>query len=286
MKHLFSIGSGLIILAITAEAYASPLKVYVSPTGNDAWTGNLASPNATATDGPFATLEHAQQVVRQVMKGAPTKIDIVLRAGTYHLDAPLAFAADDSGHPGAPVIYEAYPNERPIVTGGIDVDGFSSASDHSWQKQLDQSTADSIIWGPASLYFDGRRHYRPRLPKSGYFTVAETEEPNPANKGLGYDRLGYKAGDIDPRWLDEPDVEVLPFHVWTMSRFRLASIDDAAHILTWAGRTPRPAAWMQSDKGKRYLIENVKEAFGDPGSYYYDPSTRTLRFLSFFLFCC
>ena len=37
---------------------------FVSPTGNDLWSGTLAVPNAGKTDGPFATLERAQKAVR------------------------------------------------------------------------------------------------------------------------------------------------------------------------------------------------------------------------------
>ncbi|MFN3422083.1 MAG: hypothetical protein ACK40X_10215, partial [Armatimonadota bacterium] len=32
---------------------------YVATSGNDAWSGRLASPNRKKTDGPFATLQRA-----------------------------------------------------------------------------------------------------------------------------------------------------------------------------------------------------------------------------------
>jgi hypothetical protein len=39
---------------------------YVSLQGNDAWSGGQASPNAGGTDGPLATIQHAQEVVRRL----------------------------------------------------------------------------------------------------------------------------------------------------------------------------------------------------------------------------
>jgi len=39
---------------------------YVSPKGNDAWSGTLAEPNATKTDGPFATITRAKLAVREL----------------------------------------------------------------------------------------------------------------------------------------------------------------------------------------------------------------------------
>jgi len=39
---------------------------FVSPKGNDSWTGTLAEPNAAKTDGPFATLDRAKKAVREL----------------------------------------------------------------------------------------------------------------------------------------------------------------------------------------------------------------------------
>ena len=39
---------------------------YISPSGNDSWSGKLAEPNPTKTDGPFATIGKAQNAVREL----------------------------------------------------------------------------------------------------------------------------------------------------------------------------------------------------------------------------
>ena len=36
---------------------------YISPDGNDEWSGKLFVPNADKTDGPFASIERAQEAV-------------------------------------------------------------------------------------------------------------------------------------------------------------------------------------------------------------------------------
>src|SRR5271166_5225474 len=38
--------------------------LYVSPEGNDAWSGKRAEPNPARTDGPFATLVRARDAIR------------------------------------------------------------------------------------------------------------------------------------------------------------------------------------------------------------------------------
>jgi hypothetical protein len=44
------------------------MNLYVSPNGNDSWSGRLASPNRTRTDGPFATLERARDAIRALKR--------------------------------------------------------------------------------------------------------------------------------------------------------------------------------------------------------------------------
>ena len=40
--------------------------LYVSPIGNDAWSGLLYEPNADSSDGPFATICAARDALRNV----------------------------------------------------------------------------------------------------------------------------------------------------------------------------------------------------------------------------
>lgn len=44
----------------TGTPSAATADFYIAPNGNDAWSGTLAAPNTSATDGPFATLSRAQ----------------------------------------------------------------------------------------------------------------------------------------------------------------------------------------------------------------------------------
>jgi hypothetical protein len=80
---------GLLTLLITfagaAAWVAQPLKLVVSPEGNDAWSGRLEAPNSTRTDGPLATLGHARDLVRRMKRHPKTagSITILVRAGSY-----------------------------------------------------------------------------------------------------------------------------------------------------------------------------------------------------------
>jgi hypothetical protein len=78
---------------------------YVAPNGSDSNPGTLGK--------PFATIQHAQQAVRQ-QPGA-----VWLRGGTYYLPEKLVFSAEDSGSKAAPVVYQAYGKEQPVISGGV-----------------------------------------------------------------------------------------------------------------------------------------------------------------------
>src|SRR2546425_7533700 len=78
---------------------------YVAPTGSDGNPGTLEK--------PFATIQHAQQALRQ-------KPGLVwLRGGTYYLPEKLVFNTEDSGSKAAPVVYQAYGKEQPVISGGV-----------------------------------------------------------------------------------------------------------------------------------------------------------------------
>jgi hypothetical protein len=64
---------------------------YVAPSGGDGNPGSLEK--------PFATLQRAQQAVRQ-QPGT-----VWLRGGTYYLSEKLVFSAADSGSQAALVVY-------------------------------------------------------------------------------------------------------------------------------------------------------------------------------------
>ncbi len=99
----------LFIGVIPLEICAEELKYYVSPEGNDSWSGNTI-------EKPFATIQKARDVIRSAKKGE-NPVTVYLRGGKYHLSEPIIFTLDDSGTESYPVIYTAYAGEEPVITG-------------------------------------------------------------------------------------------------------------------------------------------------------------------------
>src|ERR1700737_232685 len=114
------------LLALTLSSLAADF--YISPQGNDNWTGTLDSPNGDMTDGPFASMAHAQAVVRALRSSRPDRaLTIMLREGTYYLPSlpntgALNFnTTNDSGSSLGTITWTNYPGETPILNGGVPV---------------------------------------------------------------------------------------------------------------------------------------------------------------------
>ncbi len=111
---------------------------YVSPQGNDQWSGRLSSPSADGNDGPFRTLEKARDVIRALnSRGKLYKeVKVFIRGGEYPVKKPVDFDERDS----FPTTYQAYPGEQPVFNGGIRLTGFTEETlangCTAWVKEL------------------------------------------------------------------------------------------------------------------------------------------------------
>lgn len=110
---------------------------YVATDGDDANPGTIEK--------SFATLEKARDAVRQdKSEGAA----VVIRGGDYFRAESFALTEKDSGRPGKPVVYRAYPGETVRLIGGrrLAAGDFSkiSSEDAVWDR-LDPSARGRCV---------------------------------------------------------------------------------------------------------------------------------------------
>ena len=251
---------------------------YVSPAGSDFWSGTLATPNAAGTDGPFATFDRARTVVRGISKSGLTQVTVLFRGGTYYLPATEILTATDSGTPTMPIVYQNYPGESPVFSGGVRVQNWTSGGGNKWTATLPAATQYF-----ENLFYNGARRLRPRLGSGAagngnlgtYLRVAGTvylsgsasgpPDPNCSQyiSGSGwecYDRFIYSPTDpISPSWknLAPPggnpcgatpgntaqvgDIEVIDFEMYTASKLRINCVDAKNNIVYMTGPTATEA---------------------------------------------
>ncbi|MDO4557410.1 MAG: right-handed parallel beta-helix repeat-containing protein [Planctomycetia bacterium] len=261
---------------------------YISPDGNDAWSGRFAEPQrnaeGVATDGPFRSPGAAQAAVRALLTGpedhigASRSIVVELRGGTYCLDKTLEFVPEDSGvTKETSVIWRAYGEERPVISAGRILTGWVVGDDGRWTLGIPEVREGT--WYFEQLFVNGQRRLRPRMPETGYYQIAAETEPSDAAKGKGFDRFVWAGDDISAEWTNREDLEICAFHEWAMSRMRIADLDMESKTVTFTGRTVSTSNWSKFLKGYRYFVDNVKEALRDPGQWYLDRKTGVLTYI-------
>ena len=101
---------------------------FVSPEGDDTWSGTSSTPASDGTDGPFATLIRARDAVRALRAQGDAEPDrdlfVLVRGGTYPLRETIVFGLRDSSPEGTTTTYAAYPGERPVFTSEVPVTGW------------------------------------------------------------------------------------------------------------------------------------------------------------------
>lgn len=267
-------------LAFNSVSAAELADFYVSPQGNDQWSGKVATPTADGSDGPVATVERARLLVRDLRAAEPElkrPVVVSLRGGRYELAETLWFSAHDSGTADSPTRYEAYQNEIPVLSGGTVIDSWQVGADGRWRVTLDKVASGD--WSFSQLFVNNQRRFRPFLPRKGYYHVSESLDPSPAAGGKGFDRFQFAGNDLRPDWANLHDVEVLVFHEWNASRMRIESVDPEERVVQFTGTTAGTEPWIQFTKGHRYRVDNLKEALSQPGQWYLDRPTGELTYI-------
>ena len=111
----------LVWLSITTAGYGAGEAFCISPQGSDGNPGTESQ--------PFGTLEAARDAAREVDRSAG--VTIWLRGGVYERTKALQLTDADSGTPGHPVIYRAWPNEEARIVGGKVVEGWKPVTDRA-----------------------------------------------------------------------------------------------------------------------------------------------------------
>jgi len=281
-QTLFSVA--VISLAVSPATSIAADRVeadfFVAPGGNDAWSGRLAAPNADRSDGPLATLSGARAAVRRLKADGPVNkpVRVSIRQGTYRVNEPVVFTAEDSGGKDAPITYAAYPNEKPVISGGVPITGWKKADGPLWTAVVPEVKAGS--WYFRQLFVNGRRCIPARIPNDDVFKPAGPLNPLTDRNAARRDpstRLGffYQGDDLKP-WSQLDDVILVAYHAWTTSRHHIEELEPERRAVHFSNRSSWPMYWW-GDK-ERYYVECVREGLDAPGEFYLDRQTGVLSY--------
>ena len=186
----------LLTTPLWAQVPAGPNDLFVAVNGSRAWSGRLAEPNSERTDGPLPSLQAALMRIRQLRQNAALTypVSVWIRGGTYELHAPLNFSPEDSG----PVTFAAYPGEQPVLDGGERIKGWTEQKVNgstAWVADVSAILARHDYFH--SLYVNGQRRPRARLPKKGAYRILDVPGRTPrAQLFDGSDTFRVNPGEV------------------------------------------------------------------------------------------
>lgn len=250
---------------------ASGVSIYVSPQGNDEWSGRLAKPNAERTDGPAATVTRARDIIRELKaeKTIDESIHVVIGDGIYKISEPVVFGLEDSGTKECPVIYEAAPGAEPVFTGGKVITGFVQDENGLWKTHIPEVAEGK--WYFEQLFVNGRRAVRARTPNKFYHYMGQSsEQPSENQPGKFRRTTEVGPGALQPlKGLSQEeigDVTMVAYHKWCITRRFLKEIDIANNaIITVGEKLKSYSGWPDNT---RFHLENFRTALDEPGEWF------------------
>jgi len=251
---------------------AKAVAFYVSPEGDDRWSGRLEAPNGARTDGPLASLAGARDAIRGLKAAGrlTAPVRVLIAPGLYEITEPVLFEPADSGGERWPITYEAIEPGRSVFSGGRAIGGFEVGDDGLWTTRVE---------GPAfdQLFVDGVRVPRARWPNESFFHIdGVTEEIIEKGEGRAPKRARQRVAipadnlapllELDPAALGR--VVFTVYHKWDFTRRFVESVDRAQSAIVTSGAGMKP--WNSWKKGHRFHLENFRAALDAPGEWFLD----------------
>jgi hypothetical protein len=268
---------------------------YVAPGGSDGHPGTEAK--------PFATLEAARDAVRGLKQSSATApaggVTVWLRGGDFVRQVALELNSADSGTSESPVVWRAYPGERPRLLGGRVLTGFAPVSDPAVRDRLSELARERVImldlaslgltnFGPMKsrgfgrpltpahneLFYGGRPLTLARWPDEGAFaTIAGFPEATARGDDhggrLGQLEAGFQyEGDRPRRWRDTRELWVHGYWAWDWANSyeQVVTLDlEQRRVIT-----APPHGLYGFRQGQRFYFLNVLEELDRPGEWFLD----------------
>jgi F5/8 type C domain/Secretion system C-terminal sorting domain len=242
-------------------SFSQEITYYVSPTGSNTNTGTI--------NAPWQTIEKARDEINNRSDKTTKSFIVYLRGGNYPINNTIEFTNANGGVGNNSIMYKAYNNEKPILTGGQNVTNWTTVSGKNYWK----ATVNFNQF--RQLYVNGERRQRAKTnnPITGLDFWPMQAIPN-ASTATGY---VVKSTDATPL-SNIADVEIHQQIDWHDAYFPVTSISESngKTIINSPGITT--FYWSNLSPFYPFDIENAIELLDQPGEWYCDKNTNTLYY--------
>lgn len=257
-------------------SYANVTALYVSAEkGNASFTG-VSPVNDKINNGPVPTIAAAMYIVAGMRRvGYFQPVVIRVMDDVTVMDRPVEIgAAGPAYHDPAQlsdVTVEPYGEGKKLISGGRRIEGFKE--DTFMGVKCFSAFIPEVKegkWSFTDLYVDRERASMTRYPESGYFQPEDVENHG---RQLGSSSSWFiaKEGDINPAFKNIEDAVISFGHYWIDEHTPIKSFDPVTRKVEFEYPTcfsisPEAGGAAVMD----YWLDNVAEAFKNPGEWYLD----------------
>ncbi len=243
-------------------------ELYVSPDGKDT---NDGSENA-----PFATLTAANEAVKTLRSQMEGDIVIHVAGGYYPISEPLVIGVDGGGANGYSVIYRGDSENKPVISGGVQVTG--------WEQDGDIWSAPCDVEDTRTLYINDNPAIRAR--SKFLYSVAESyvrSDTEYVSDGIIVNHRKF------PVVSNFEDVELVFDSEWMHHRYPVSNIIYESGKATLEMQQPYWSALFGVNAnqghfpnvGKGFYLENALELLDEPGEFYFDKDAKRIYYYPF-----
>jgi hypothetical protein len=286
MKKQVLLAIAALVMFMYSPIWAQVNVVYVSPNGNDAWSGKLASVNDGKSDGPVASLQRAVGVMRLLKVSNPNQsFRIELRGGTYYLNQPVSVYKEDSGSPDIPLVITSYRGERAVLSGGMKLTNPQAVQNEEVIRMLPEESRSKVLQAkiekfPYSqlelnnkderffeLFYKGQPMHLSRYPRESFLEIADVKISS-KDTGIVFSESGLDF------LKNEKDLYCHGYwkYVWYDDYQKVKNIDFDNRIVSFLSPQPR----YGYAKEQRFYFTNVISKINSPGDYAFDGAAKTV----------
>jgi hypothetical protein len=249
---------------------------YVSPSGDDSYTGTEAA--------PFKTVEAARDAVRKINSSMTGDIVVYLRGGTYTVSSTITFNASDNGTNGFRIYYKAYPGETPVLSGAVKVTGWTQHSGNIYKATLNRSTK------LRNLYVNDKRAQMTSKTVTaqgglGTYSITSGQATWAWTSGSKSDGVKYSTSDVPAISLNKDDIEIINGTTWNENivcvRDVVTTSDNYRELLLQQpyGSIAQTPGWGAAfTTSGTHTIYNVFDFLGSAGEFYFDKTNKILYY--------
>jgi hypothetical protein len=249
-------------------------EIYVSTKGKDTDTGTKDAPKATL----HAAIREARELRRLSKVGENEAVRIIMTGGIYSLYEPVFIRPEDSGTKSSPTIIEAAIDEKPVLSGGIQICGWKKTGKY-WTADIPTFNGNRVQF--RQLWIDGRKATRARNV-SDFEKMDRIISNDKKNKILWIPASAVKG-------LEKAENPELVIHqMWAIANLRIKSIKiegDSAGISFHNPEAriqfehPWPQPMVKKGFNSAFYLTNAIELLNEPGEWFHDISTNKIYYM-------